>query len=55
MGNRQSDASAQMAQNLNVVMFGLDGSGKTQLMYSALVGNDALENLKIQEKNFTGV
>ena len=36
-------------------MFGLNRAGKTQLMYTCLVGNDAIDNLKVQEKNFTEI
>ena len=43
-------------RELNVMMFGLNKCGKTQLMFTGLVGNETMENFaKNEEKYFKGI
>ena len=58
MGGRSSSSAAAFDANrqLNVVMFGLNRAGKTQLTYTGLVGNDTMETYQKQEaKHFKGI
>ena len=57
MGNTGQKSLTQMSINrqLNVLMFGLNKAGKTQMMYTGLVGNETMENFqKNEEKYFQG-
>ena len=41
---------SSVARQLNVVMYGVNNSGKTQLMFTGLVGNDTMDNLAGSKK-----
>ena len=41
--NKKEASNYDPNRQLNVVMFGLNLSGKTQMMYTGLVGNDTME------------
>ena len=45
MGQSRSKKMAKNSEkrNLNILMYGLNGSGKTQLMYTGLVGNEIID------------
>ena len=55
MGNRQNPATASIDRQFNVMMYGLNRSGKTQMMYTGLVGNDTIDTYKNLDKNFSGI
>ena len=52
MGSSKSKQQVQssVARQLNVVMYGVNNSGKTQLMFTGLVGNDTMDNLAGSKK-----